>query len=243
MPAAVPEEITEAIAAALERDPRVDIHHSSLKVWAEEGTVVLDGMVKDIASKRRGHALAEEEVAGRWRLLDLVRVLPGEEQADEELRDQVAERLSTEPVFSEYTLQVGAGGELQTLHEAGPEGFAVKAHVHDGVVTLSGRVGSLSHRRLAEVLAWWTDGCTLVRNELDVFPEEADNDNEVTDAVRIVLEKDPLVHADNLRPGTAAGVVTLTGSVASEEEKRLAMLDAWYVPGVFDVVDRIDVHG
>ena len=243
MPAPVPKDFLDELSAALERDERVDVHHSSLKVWAEEGTVVLDGMVKDIASKRRGLALAEQHVADRWPLLDLVRVLPGEEQADEELRDQVAERLSTESVFSENTLQVEAGGELQTLHEAGPEGFGIKAHVHNGVITLSGRVGSLTHRRLAEVLAWWTDGCTLVRNELDVFPEEEDSDNEITDAVRIVLEKDPLVHADNLRPGTAAGVVTLTGSVASEEEKRLAVLDAWYVPGVYDVFDRVDVHG
>jgi len=28
--------------------------------------------------------------------------------------------------------------------------------------------------------------------------------------------------------------------VASKEEKKLAVLDAWYVPGVRDVVDRIE---
>ena len=243
MPASVAEDFPDQLAAALERDPRVDVHHSSLKVWAEEGTVVLDGMVKDIASKRRARSLAEEHVAGRWPILDLVQVAPGEDEPDEALRDQVAERLSRESAFSEYTLEVEAGGELQTLQKTGPEGFGIKAHVHNGVVTLSGRVGSLTHRRLAEVLVWWAAGSTLVRNELDVFPEQEDADNEVTDAVRIVLEKDPLVHADNLKPGTAGGVVTLTGSVATSEEKHLAILDAWYVPDVWDVVDHIDVHG
>jgi osmotically-inducible protein OsmY len=43
--------------------------------------------------------------------------------------------------------------------------------------------------------------------------------------------------------GTAGGVVVLNGSVASEEEKSLAILDAWYVPGVADVVDRIEERG
>lgn len=243
MPAPVAEDLPVQLAGALERDTRVDTHQSSLKVWSQEGTVVLDGMVGDIASKRRARALAEEHVAGRWPVLDLIQVAPGEEEADEALRDQVAERLTSETAFSEYTLEVETGNELQTLQKAGPEGFGIKAHVHGGVVTLSGRVGSLTHRRLAEVLVWWAAGSTLVRNELDVFPEQEDADNEITDAVRIVLEKDPLVHADNLKPGTAAGVVTLTGSVATNEEKHLAILDAWYVPGVWDVVDRIDVHG
>ena len=72
------------------------------------------------------------------------------------------------------------------------------------------------------------------------MPLENDNDNEITDAVRMVLEKDPLVHASQIRIGTAGGIVALDGSVASQEEKRLAVLDAWYVPGVWDVVDRIE---
>jgi osmotically-inducible protein OsmY len=46
----------------------------------------------------------------------------------------------------------------------------------------------------------------------------------------------------NVRVNTAAGVVIMNGSLASEEEKRLALFDAWYVPGVSDVVDRIETR-
>ncbi|MEJ2061531.1 MAG: BON domain-containing protein [Gammaproteobacteria bacterium] len=36
----------------------------------------------------------------------------------------------------------------------------------EGVVTLTGEVGSLTQRRLAEVLTWWTAGCELVPGTL-----------------------------------------------------------------------------
>ena len=76
---------------------------------------------------------------------------------------------------------------------------------------------------------------------LEVDPPEEDTDDEITDVVRMVLEKDPLVHASQLRVGTAGGVVEMRGLVASDEERRLAVLDAWYVPGVWEVADRIEV--
>ena len=58
----------------------------------------------------------------------------------------------------------------------------------------------------------------------------------------MVLEKDPMVHATQLCVGTAAAVVEMRGLVASEEERDLALRDAWYVPGVWDVVDHIEVR-
>ena len=116
------------------------------------------------------------------------------------------------------------------------------ATIHDGGIALSGQLESFTHMRLAEVLMWWTEGCQFVDNKLEIVPPEQDNDNEITDAVRMVLEKDPLVHDSQLLAGTSGGIVVLNGSVASEEEKKLAILDAWYVPGVADVVDRIETR-
>ena len=69
-----------------------------------------------------------------------------------------------------------------------------------------------------------------------------DNDDEVTDALRLVLEIDPLIHADQILVRTSLGVVSLDGVVAREEEKRSAELDAWYVPGVSEVVNRLEVR-
>ena len=90
---------------------------------------------------------------------------------------------------------------------------------------------------------WWTDGCEFVENHLQIVPPGLDNDNEISDAIRCVLEKDPLVHASQLQIGTAGGVVYLNGCLANETEKKLAIRDAWYVPGVADVVDRNQARG
>jgi osmotically-inducible protein OsmY len=48
-----------------------------------------------------------------------------------------------------------------------------------------------------------------------------------------------LVHSGQISIAVEHGEVTLNGYVASDEERRLAVLDAWYVPGVREVVDHI----
>jgi osmotically-inducible protein OsmY len=91
---------------------------------------------------------------------------------------------------------------------------------------------------------WWIPGCQRVDNLIQVSPAQQDSDDLLTDAIRMVLEKDPLVHATQIRIGTAAAVVELDGQLPSEEEHLLAVRDAWTVPGVWDVNDKIEVgHG
>ncbi len=237
----VPDDLLAEISAAYERDPRINVHRWPISVWAEGGRVALDGRVEDIAAKRAAVNTARRLTEDRWPVLDLLRV-DGEPIEDLALRDRVADALMGEPVFREHTLTVEAHDRVDTLHDAGASLHAIHARIHEGTVALAGRVGSLTHWRLAEVLMWWIAGCQRVDNRLEVVPPEEDNDNELTDAVRMALEKDPLVHADQFRVGTAGGVIELDGSVPSEEERRLAVRDAWCVPGVWDVVERVEVR-
>ncbi len=58
----------------------------------------------------------------------------------------------------------------------------------------------------------------------------------------MVLEKDPLVHSSQLAIHTAGGVVEMQGSPGKQGRKKIAVMDAWYVPGVSDVVDRIETR-
>ena len=53
-------------------------------------------------------------------------------------------------------------------------------------------------------------------NGLGVTPTEADSDFEIADAVRLVLEKDPFVNADQLRVGVRNAIVALDGVVPTE---------------------------
>jgi osmotically-inducible protein OsmY len=85
-------------------------------------------------------------------------------------------------------------------------------------------------------------GSRDVVNGLGVTPPEEDNEDAVTDAVRIALEKDPFVNAEQIRVATRASVVTLSGLVPSESEREMAEFDAWYVFGVDRVVNRIEAR-
>ena len=61
------------------------------------------------------------------------------------------------------------------------------------------------------------------------------------DALKLVLEMDPLVQADQIHVSCRDYVVTLEGVARTEEELRQAEFDAWCIFAVDDVVNRIEV--
>ncbi len=238
-----PSEISTRLVAALEREPRVNLHRNPIRVTVEEGLIRLEGTVESIIVKKVAAALAQH-TAGKLPVLDRLRVAVTEPMEDGALLVKVIHELLEEPAFTEYGIRAKKNGAFDALRDKGNAARGnVDISVGAGIVTLEGMVGSLTHRRLAEVLVWWTAGCEDVENRLRVTPPEQENEGELIDAVRIVLEKDPLVHADQLHIGARRHTVTLQGYVGSNEERRLAVLDAWYVPGVRDVADRIVTRG
>ncbi|MFW6093169.1 MAG: BON domain-containing protein [Pseudomonadota bacterium] len=235
------EPLLNAINEALDADTRLDIDALTIEQDADDGRITVEGVVDDVRMKRRAVNTAWSVVRGRHPITDHLRVRC-QAQGEEELRDEVVRKIMGERLFAQHTLISRAGSDTEVMHDAGADAPRVEVTVAGGIVTLSGTVTSLTHRRFAEVLAWWAPGCERVDNLLEVVPPEDDNDNEITDAVRMVLEKDPLVHATQLHIGTAGGIVALEGLVATDEERHLAEQDAWYVPGVWAVVDRVEVR-
>ncbi len=232
--------LAQSLMAALERDNRVDLHQFPVRVSATDAQYVLEGEVENIAAKKLIVRTAHRIADGHG-IVDRLRVFSSETREDGALRDEVLNAISQEPVFTEYQIRVGRNQQLETVREGRGSG-RIDIHAEGGAVCLEGTVGSLTHRRLAEVLTWWTAGCQRVNNRLHVTPAEQETDDELADAIHIVLEKDPLVHAGQLRVAVREQVVTLRGYVASDEERRLALMDAWYVPGVHDVVDEVQTQ-
>ena len=233
--------LTHSLVAALERDNRVDLHRYPVRVSDAGAQFVLEGEVENIAAKklilRTAHQIADGHA-----IVDRLRLRSAESREDGALRDEVLNALSQEPVFTEYMIRVRRNQQMETVREGRGSG-QIDIHAEAGVVSLEGSVGSLTHRRLAEVLTWWTAGCQRVNNHLHVTPAEQETDDELADAIHMVLEKDPLVHAGQLSVAVRKQVVTLRGYVASDEERQLALMDAWYVPGVHDVVDQVQTPG
>jgi len=117
----------------------------------------------------------------------------------------------------------------------------IQLSVTDGVVVLEGTVISQSHRRFAGALAWWIPGRRDVINALEVRPAYEDRDDEISEVMRLVLEADPEVDADQIRTNCNGKVVFLDGAVPSEQQKRRAELDAWSLLSIRGVVNRLDV--
>lgn len=235
--------IVRRVHAALEREPRIALHHHPIRITVAGDAVVLEGDVTGVAAKKLALELAGA-VPGIRGVVDRLRVAPTERRGDGAMVDALARSLLGAPELSDCALRVRAKNRLETLHDAGADARGqIELTVEDGVVTLEGTVVSLSHKRLVGVLAWWTPGCRDVINSLVVAPHEEDNDDEVVDALRLVLEMDPLVRAEQVTAGCRDYVVTLEGCVRTEEERRRAEDDAWALFAVDRVVNRIEVRG
>jgi osmotically-inducible protein OsmY len=225
-------DLIAALMAALEQDADINLRESRVHVTYHD-TLRLEGEVANIIVKRKARRIAMQ-LSGLTDIEDHLRLRPGERRQGKALQDAVVDALGQEQAFLYVT--VGPGEPAP-----GAEHW-IAVSVTDCVVRLDGSLGSLSHRRLAEVITWWVPGSCDVHNHLRVRPPEKDNDDEISDAVRTALEKDPMLHAETIGVHTRDRAVTLSGSVHSDEQRRMAIYDCWYVPGVHEVHDHLQVQ-
>lgn len=198
----------------------IEMKENPIHIGTEDGIVLVEGTVEKISQKKRAilHAMMLDSVSG---VVDRLKVAPANHMGDDEIRDHMYDALTEEP----------------TLNAS-----EIKIEVNSGVMDIEGTVGSLSHKRLAGVLAWWIPGTVDVINSLEIVPPEEDSDDEVTDALRIIMEKDRLVDAGALTISCKDWVVTLDGVLGSDAEKEAAEDDAWFTWGVNEVVNLIRVE-
>jgi osmotically-inducible protein OsmY len=234
-------EIVRQLRATLERDPRIKSHRYPITIATQNGDLILSGDVESVAAKKLA-LLAAAEVHGVQRIVDRLKVMPSEKMEDAELRDHVCRVLLEEPAFEQYIIHGFAGVSVEVARKSRLEPTpSINVEVANGVVTLNGQVSSLSHKRLAGVLAWWVPGTRDVINGLEEVPPEQDNDDELIDAVRLVLEKDPFVNASKIHVSCKDWVVTLGGLVPTETMREMAEQDTWYVLGIKTVINKIAV--
>ena len=236
-------EIESAVRAVLENDSTINLHEHPVAIAiSAPGTLILQGEVEDIVAKRRAVQLSKD-VPGVQQIMDYLRLIPSERRGDGAVLDSVYQALTQEPVFHGCTIVARDPNPSETVREPRDnETGSIEITVADAVVTLTGHVQSLTHKRLADVLSWWVRGTADVSNRLRVVPAEKDNDDEITDALRIVLEKDPWLDAGQIRIRTQNQEVLLEGLVRSREQRHMAECDAWYILGVHQVTNRIEVR-
>lgn len=236
------ESIVRQVRAALERDPRIGLHRHPISVGIEAGAIALGGEVTSVAAKKLALRVAAR-VEGVRGVVDRLHLAQAERRGDAAIREALGAFLLAVPELRDCGLRVGSQGRFETLREGSDSAAgAIEASVDDGVVTLEGQVVSLSHKRVAGVLAWWTTGCRDVINSLAVMPEEEDNEGEVVDALALVYELDPSLDAEGIAIRCERWVVNLSGTVASEHDRQRAEADAWALFGVDEVVNSLRVR-
>ncbi len=223
-----------AILAAMEREDGINLHEYPIKITHSD-TLKLEGEVESIEAKRKALLLASRAVNGAS-IEDCLRLTPGERRVGTALLNAVLSALMQEPAFAE--IEIIGKEQVPPLNGRGRIGVSVEGCV----VTLNGQLGSLSHRRLAEVITWWVPGCCDVKNCLTVSPAEDETDDEISDAIRLVFDKEPSLNADEISISTRNSEVTLRGVVHSSEQRRIACYDCWYVPGVNAVHNELQIR-
>jgi osmotically-inducible protein OsmY len=233
-------ELLHRVRDALRADTSIGFDEASIVLALSDGALLVDGEVPDVSVKRRALRAAAAVIAPRP-IIDRLHVRPATPMEDGMIGDLVRDALIEEPALANCRVRVWVKGQPEIVSDPPSASGAIDIRVADGVVTLDGEVTGLGQKRLAGALAWWVPGSRDVVNGLGVTPPEEDNDAEITDAVRLVLEKDPFVNPDQIRVTTNNATVTLDGLVPTASERDMAEHDAWYVFGVEDVVNRIAV--
>ncbi|MFW6027408.1 MAG: BON domain-containing protein [bacterium] len=236
------DERVEAVRLSLRREPRLGpgLHLKKIEP-AEDGAMIVEAEVERVAQKKIAleRAAAVQGVTG---IVDRIRVRPGSEMSDEDIRAHLCRALAGDRAFDAAAISEKIGEEVRTVR---PERYGSADHIlvesNHGVVILSGQVPGLASKRLAGVHAWWVPGSRDVVNGLAVEPPEEDGPDRIEEGVRIALERDPFVDAGRIRVGVRRTVVRLTGLVPSAAERNMAEADAWCVLGVDDVINEIRV--
>lgn len=236
--------LLKSLRAALEREPLINLHRWPIQAsLLGDDALLLEGDTGSIAAKKRILEIACG-LHHTGRVVDRLHVAPAEHKGDGAIIDSLKTLLLGARELKSCTLRVMKKGQAILLQEAHGDyiGGHILISVKDGVIMLDGSVISLTHKRLAGVLAWWTPGCRDVENRLEVDPREQDNDGEVSDALALVLEIDPMIpDPAQIRVTTDHWVVTLDGLVANEAERNRAEQDAWSLFAVDKVINRLAV--
>lgn len=116
--------------------------------------------------------------------------------------------------------------------------------VRDGVVTLTGHLGTFAEKHAVERAAKRVAGVRGVALELDVRldPHRRMSDGEIADAVHTAFLWHALIPEDRIHFTVENGWVTLTGAVDWEHQRHNAEVAVRPLRGVLGVVNKIDIR-
>lgn len=124
------------------------------------------------------------------------------------------------------------------------DGAHIGVSVHNGVVTLSGRIGTYTEKFAAEEAVRRIKGVTAVAEELEVHlpSDKKTDDDEIAERAVRMLNWDVLVPHDSIRIKVERGYVTLSGDVEWHYQRTEAEKDISRLSGVKAVINDIRIR-
>lgn len=210
-------ELKRVVESALHGEAR--LRGRDIAVAVEDGMVVLKGELPELAEKRLAVNLIRRmrEVGD---VKDQLRIFTSHEMTDRQIQQHVEDGLEQDRAVHQQQITVA---------------------VADGVVALKGELDNVEEKCLAGLIAWWVPGVTDVDNQIVVEPRQDLTDDGLLDVIRQAFEKDVLVNASTIGVTIRDGAVTLRGTVGSDEERLAAEHDAYFIMGVNEVINRLEV--
>lgn len=200
-----------------------------LSVLSRGGEVQLSGAVGSAAQREIAGDIAAR-VPGVHAVVNLIAVAARTVRADTEVAAEIRELLQRDPYLAGEPLQVA---------------------VRDGVVWLSGSVGTRLQLARARSRAWVTGVQGVELEQLQVEPGLGDprqraftpqlDDRAALAALQVALWLDPRVPHDGIEARVRAGVAKLQGTVPSWLSHRSAEQDAAHVVGIWRVENHLHV--
>jgi len=202
------------------------IESQNIEVTCQEGSVELRGAVRSWSEREEANLLASE-VLGVKRVDNYLTVVWEATRPDAAIRKDALAALHRNAYLTDMPITVS---------------------VDNGIIALSGTVGSAYQKTLAYEDIRWIENVRGVKNDLKVewweehgtrtvapFPTDAD----LTDAVTTELLTDSRLTPIDLDVTVQHGHVTLRGTVANTYQKQLAGTDARDVVGVAWVTNHL----
>lgn len=207
--------VRDAAMRQLEWDPEVDA--GAVGVTAKNGTVTLTGYIDTYSGK-----LAAERAAKRVHGVRAV-------------ANDIEVRLKLDRTDADIASDAARALELRSTV---PE--AVQAVVHNGHVTLTGKINWLFQKRDAEEVVRHIRGVRNVLNHIDVAPQAVVRD--VRRRIVQALHRDADVDAHHITVTISGETATLAGTVGSWLQRESAERAAANAPGIGRVENRIVVE-
>jgi osmotically-inducible protein OsmY len=150
-------------------------------------------------------------------------------------------KISSEKSLSDRQLQLNALDAL--AFEPSIDSANIGVAVSHAVATLTGHVHTYTQKLAAERAVWRVKGIKAIAQEIEVrFANDKKlADDQIAERAAKILDWDVMVPKNKLRVSVSGGVVTLSGSVNWQFERRAAEDDVAKLSGVVAINNDIEI--